>query len=77
MSTEEVVDFFAPARHRVDAVHDWLKKTGVEAHRISESANKQWVQLDLSAWEAEALLNTKYHFFEHAPTGMQTIGCDE
>lgn len=32
--------------------------------------------MDLSTWEAEKLLQTKYHFFEHAPTGKTTIGCD-
>lgn len=57
-------------------MRSWLEKAGVEGHRISQSVNKQWMELDLSTWEAEALLNTRYHFFEHAPTGKTTIGCD-
>lgn len=77
MTAEEVHDFFAPAQESVDAVRSWLEKAGVEANRISQSVNKQWIQLDLSAWEAESLLQTKYHFFEHAPTGKSTIACDE
>ncbi|CAK4031335.1 alkaline serine protease [Lecanosticta acicola] len=76
-SMEEIHDMFAPSKDSVDAVRSWLEKAGVEAHRISQSANKQWMQMDLSTAEAEALLQTKYHFFEHAPSGKATIGCDE
>jgi tripeptidyl-peptidase-1 len=54
-----------------------LNKAGIEAERISQSVNKQWIQLDLSASEAEQLLQTKYHFYDHAATGKTTIGCDE
>ncbi|EME43885.1 hypothetical protein DOTSEDRAFT_151445 [Dothistroma septosporum NZE10] len=77
LTAEEIHDFFAPSKDSVDAVRSWLEKAGVEADRISQSVNKQWVQLDLSAWEAESLLQTKYHFFEHADSGKSTIGCDE
>jgi len=76
-SPEEITDFFAPARDRVDAVWTWLENAGIEAHRISQSANKQWLQADLSASEAESLFNTQYHFYEHEPSGKTTIGCDE
>ncbi|KAF2164325.1 hypothetical protein M409DRAFT_67866 [Zasmidium cellare ATCC 36951] len=75
-SAEEVHDLFAPAESSAQAVKSWLEKAGVHGDRISQSVNKQWVQLDLSTWEAEKLLQTKYHFFEHAPTGKTTIGCD-
>lgn len=74
---EEIHDMFAPSQDSVDSVRSWLEKAGVEAHRISQSANKQWMQMDLSTAEAEKLFQTKYHFFEHAPSGKSTIGCDE
>lgn len=76
-SMEEIHDMFAPSQDSVDSVRSWLEKVGVEAHRISQSANKQWMQMDLSTAEAEKLFQTKYHFFEHAPSGKSTIGCDE
>jgi tripeptidyl-peptidase-1 len=76
-SAEDVHDIFAPAKESVDAVKKWLTKAGIEAKRISQSVNKQWIQLDLSASEAEQLLQTKYHFYDHAATGKTTIGCDE
>lgn len=68
---------FAPSQDSVQAVRDWLEAAGIEAHRISQSVNKQWMQLDLKAWEAEALLQSKFHFFEHIPTGKVSIACDE
>jgi tripeptidyl-peptidase-1 len=76
-SAEDVHDLFAPAKERVNAVKTWLTKAGIKAERISQSVNKQWIQLDLSASEAEQLLQTKYHFYDHAATGKTTIGCDE
>jgi tripeptidyl-peptidase-1 len=76
-SAEDVHDLFAPAQERVDAVKTWLAKAGIKAGRVSQSVNKQWIQLDLSASEAEQLLQTKYHFYDHAATGKTTIGCDE
>lgn len=41
MTSEEVIDFFAPAQSSVDAVLDWLTSAGIERRRISQSANKQ------------------------------------
>jgi tripeptidyl-peptidase-1 len=68
---------FAPAQERVEADKKWLTKAGIKAERVSQSVNKQWIQLDLSALEAEQLLQTKYHFYDHAATGKTTVGCDE
>lgn len=76
-TAEEVHDLFAPATESVNKVKEWLTSAGIEAHRISQSVNKQWMQLDLSAGEAEKLLQTKYHFYDHAPSGKMTIGCDQ
>jgi hypothetical protein len=41
MTSEEIIDFFAPAQSSVDAVIDWLVSSGIERQRISQSANKQ------------------------------------
>ncbi len=41
MSSAEVIDFFSPARERVDAVVEWLTASGIGMDRITESANKQ------------------------------------
>ena len=60
----------------MDAVRSWLEEAGISSYRISQSINKQWLQFDASADEVEHLLQTKYHVYEHLPTGKANVGCD-
>lgn len=76
-TSEEVVDLFAPAAEAVESIRSWLQSSGITAERISQSANKQWIQFDAKAHEAESLFKTKYHVYEHQGTGNINIGCDE
>lgn len=76
-TAEEVHDMFAPAKATVDAVHEWLLAAGIDPERITQSVNKQWIQLDMKTSEAEDLLQTEYHMFEHAPSGKMSIACDQ
>ena len=68
---------FAPTQHSVDTIRVWLESAGIEPHRIAQSANKQWMQFDATAAEAEELFKTKYHYYEHTATGSKNIACDE
>ena len=77
MSAEEVIDLFAPSADSVNAVTEWLKSAGFSADRISQSANKQWMQFDATVAEAEDLLFTEFYVYEHRHTGTQNIACDE
>lgn len=77
LSAEQVADLFAPAESAVAAVRAWLETAGIATSRVSQSANKQWLQFDADVHEAERLFKTKYHHFEHMPTGRNTIACDE
>jgi tripeptidyl-peptidase-1 len=72
-----VAEIFAPAEAAVESVRDWLVSAGIEAKKISQSVNKQWMQFDASTLELESLLNTKYHVYEHTGTGQSTVACDE
>jgi tripeptidyl-peptidase-1 len=76
-SSEEVVDFFAPSADAVAAVRAWLEEAGIASSNIGHSANKQWLQFDATAAEAESLLKTKYHAYEHTATGKTNIACEE
>lgn len=76
-TAHEVIDLFAPRQETVDAVRSWLQASGIETGRISQSANKAWIQCDLQAEEAERLLSTKFHFFEHSDSGDLNVACDE
>ncbi|KAB8346134.1 hypothetical protein FH972_023180 [Carpinus fangiana] len=74
---EEIADIFAPSQNSVDAVTAWLTSAGIARDRISQSWNRQWIQFDALAHEAEDLLKTKYHVYEHTEFGTGNIACDE
>ncbi|KAK5111656.1 Tripeptidyl-peptidase sed1 [Meristemomyces frigidus] len=76
-TVEEVTDIFAPASEAVGSVRGWLESAGIEASRISQSVNKQWLQFDAKSSEAENLFKTKYHFYEHEQNSKSSIACDE
>ncbi|KAF8855369.1 subtilisin-like protein [Acephala macrosclerotiorum] len=76
-TAEEVADIFAPAQATVDAIHEWHVSAGIAAEKISQSVNKQWMQLDVTAVDLEYLLQTEYHVYEHAETRKTTVACDQ
>lgn len=70
-------DFFAPADTSVDAVRSWLESAGIASNRISQSANKQWIQFDSDAEEMESLLHTEYYIYSQSDTGRSHVACQE
>lgn len=74
---DEIHELFAPRKNTVDMVSAWLQDSGIAAHRISQSANKQWLQFDATTSEVEALIETEYYHYAHYATGKTNIGCDE
>ena len=75
-TAEQIHDLFAPNDESVTIVKDWLHGSGIEPARISQSANKQWLQLDATVAEIENLIQTEYYHYEHVQTGKSNIGCD-
>lgn len=75
-TAEEVHDIFAPSAMAVEAIKSWLVSAGIEAERISQSVNKQWMQFDAKVEEAEKIFRTTYHQYEHSATGRTTVACD-
>lgn len=70
-------DLFAPSEDTVAGVRAWLESAGVEADRISQSKNKQWIQFDADAAEVERLLATEYYIYDHAEDGKSHVACRE
>lgn len=67
---------FSPHQSSVDTVKEWLHAFGIDPERIAESDNKGWVAFDATTEEAEGLLHTEFHLFEHTSTGHVTPACD-
>ncbi|CAK7262474.1 hypothetical protein SEPCBS57363_000063 [Sporothrix epigloea] len=77
MSAEEVIDFFAPPRTTVDIVVNWLTSAGIHIDRVSQSTNRQWIQFDATVAEAEELLMTEYHIYEHVESGANDLAAED
>lgn len=56
---------FSPEQSTVDTVRAWLIDSGINPKRITHSDNKGWLAFDATTEEAEALLLTEYHLYEH------------
>jgi tripeptidyl-peptidase I len=76
-TSEEVVELFKPSDSAVESVRVWLTNAGIASDRISQSANKQWIQFDGTIKELEGLLHTEYHVFEHERTGLQDVATEK
>ncbi|KAK8075930.1 hypothetical protein PG994_003202 [Apiospora phragmitis] len=75
MSSEEVINFFAPQQSTADAVTDWVVASGISRDRVTQSANKQWIQFDATTAEAENLLYAEFHVWQH-PDGSHDISTE-
>lgn len=69
----QIAETFAPSNHSINTVRTWLTYAGVDASRIRLSSSKSWLQINATVGEAERLLKTKYHVYEHRD-GTQHIG---
>lgn len=77
LSLDEVHDLFAPHEESVGSVREWLESAGISSDRISQSANKQWLQFDADAEEAEKLLQAEYYVYSHSGSGRSHVACRE
>ena len=75
-TSEQVANAFAPSTETADAVRNWLISSGISEDRIAHSDNKGWFALNASVYEAEDLLKTEYHRYEHADTGHSVAACE-
>ena len=70
---EQVIEKFAPKPESIKSVKNWLYESGIDFHRVRLSGNKGWLEVNATVAEAESLLNTEYHVYQHE-TGKEHIG---
>ena len=58
-------------------VLEWLTSAGITENRITHSENKGWFAFDATTDEAEKLLRTEYHAYEHVSNGARLPACEE
>ena len=76
LTLEQIVELFAPQPKTIDVVRNWLVSSGIDSSRISLSRGRNWLNVNASIAEAEALLKTEYKIYEHS-TGQKHIACEE
>ncbi|KAH8830289.1 subtilisin-like protein [Flagelloscypha sp. PMI_526] len=67
LTLEEVQELVAPHPEHLDTVKNWL--AAHELKDFSFSGASDWIHVTLPIREAEELLKTTYHIFEHEKTG--------
>ncbi|CAL1709472.1 unnamed protein product [Somion occarium] len=76
-SPEKVASTFRPSKHSVDTVRQWLYSEGIAVSRVKLNGNGGWIEANVTVHEAESLLMTEYHVYEHADTGTRHIACGQ
>ncbi|KAF8517278.1 subtilisin-like protein [Hysterangium stoloniferum] len=74
-SSNKIAETFAPSKDTIDSVVNWLNYAGFPSDRLRLSHSKGWVELNATTAEAERLLDTEYHVYEHK-YGHEHIACD-
>lgn len=77
LTSEEVIEMFAPEQKTVDSVKEWLVDHGINPKRVTRSGNKGWLAFSAGIEEADALLHAEYYHFEHTPTSHVTPACNK
>lgn len=75
-SAKQVAETFTPSEEAHEAVRQWLENTGITRDRVETTQSLGWVSVKATVEEAERLLRTKYHLFEHE-SGVPHVACEE
>ncbi|RMY45607.1 hypothetical protein D0865_09799 [Hortaea werneckii] len=74
---EQVARAFAPSDESLEAVRSWLSSSGIASDRLTQSRSRSWLEFEASVGEAEELLKTKYHVYEHGQSGQLHVASEE
>lgn len=75
-SPQKIAETFAPSTETVDAVKSWLSTSGIDISRVKMSKSRNWLTFNATASEAESLLRTEYHLYNH-DLGHSHIACEQ
>ncbi|KAJ3499351.1 hypothetical protein NLG97_g391 [Lecanicillium saksenae] len=77
-TAEQVLELFAPAGESVNAVKQWLIKSGIPGDSITIPRSKGWLEFETTASQLESVLKTKYHVYKRDNVAdVETIGAEE
>ncbi|KAH9949696.1 peptidase S8/S53 domain-containing protein [Amylocystis lapponica] len=73
-SAAKIAETFRPSMDAVDAVRTWLFANGVPGHAIKLASGGAWMHADVAAADAERLMGTEYHVYQHRD-GTEQVAC--
>ncbi|KAH9949701.1 peptidase S8/S53 domain-containing protein [Amylocystis lapponica] len=73
-SAAKIAETFRPSTDAVDAVRTWLLANGVPGHAIKLASGGAWMHADVAVADAERLLGTQYHVYQHSD-GTEQVAC--
>ncbi|KZT63834.1 subtilisin-like protein [Daedalea quercina L-15889] len=76
-SAAKVAEMFRPPPAAVKTVLEWLEDEGLDASRVKLSKGGSWIHANMTVEEAEMLLGTEYHVYQHGESGVEHIACEE
>jgi len=74
-SPQQVADFFRPSKEATDSVRTWLAGAGFDPANMRMANGGHWIEVDSTIGQAEELLQTEYHVYEHG-SGKEHLACE-
>ncbi|KAH9831173.1 peptidase S8/S53 domain-containing protein [Rhodofomes roseus] len=74
-SPAKVAETFRPSAASIYTVLEWLEDEGLAASRVKLSQGGSWVHANVTVAEAEILLGTEYHVYQHSESGIEHLAC--
>lgn len=75
-SAKDIAETFAPRPETVDVVTAWLESAGIRPERVHRSQSLGWLKFNATVNEAQSLLKTEYHRYQHL-SGKPHVACTE
>ncbi|GJJ14048.1 hypothetical protein Clacol_008305 [Clathrus columnatus] len=73
---KQIMDTFAASPETITTVKDWLILHGLNKDKIKLSSDNLWLDAEMTAQDADSLLEATYQVFEHAESGTVQMACD-
>lgn len=77
LTRKEVAQLFAADDKNIEAVKNWLVKSGIDAKDINVSPTKNWINVHAPVEKIQKAIKARYHVYRNNISGDDHIGTDE
>lgn len=76
-SAQKVRETFAPSEESTNTVKAWLTGAGISKEQISSAGSGSYLKFSATVDQAQSLLKTQYHIYQHQDTNEVHMGVEE